>query len=383
MASPDLSARISEKVAQQLGYLSRSSQLFDLGYADEAIRIATSLRILFHDRPRDSKDQGSLIKLLGNPPVRLVTTCKSKNLQPSTFIFDGYMHIPGNIPTWREYLEQENPLVSVSEWWNQIIFVIERKQISRKDLVIWAAEKDGGAHADANTHPTYDALKERWGAVSDTGQELPMPPQHLFALRRFALEVLASQELRELASPSSGNPRPENHLLYSFQPGSEVVANRALDIAAYYLKNKALEDAREAKELSTLNRALQLLHELEVPFLTWRAFIFVRTGEHSSAIIDYQSVLRCQPENYQALYGLGFCLRELGHHKESEEFLLKAIQYRPDHFQSRLTLANLYLSMDRYEEAIREYDNVLVANPENDNARINRDAAIQQLSACK
>jgi hypothetical protein len=84
-------ARMREKLTQQLGYLARSSKLFDLGYLDEAIRVATSLRVLFHDPRKEVKDQGSILKLLGHPPIQLVTTCSRFVPSPTTFAFDGYL----------------------------------------------------------------------------------------------------------------------------------------------------------------------------------------------------------------------------------------------------------------------------------------------------
>jgi hypothetical protein len=239
------SSRMLDQLTRQLGYLSRSSQLFDLGYADEAIRIATSLRVLFHDRANDRRNQGSIIKLLGNPSVRLISTCSGKAPSPGTFVFDGYMHVPGNIRPWREYLQRGTSLISMAEWWTQVIFVVDRKAVTRRDLVLWAAEKDGGAHADSQNHQTYEAVMGMWVAQAwpdSKLQPVPVPPQQLFALRRFALEILASEELIALGTANATNPRPDSHLLYSFEPGADPVANRALDIASYYLKNKALKE---------------------------------------------------------------------------------------------------------------------------------------------
>ena len=373
---------MQQQLAQQLGYLSRSAQLFDLGYADEGIRLATTLRVLFHDRPNDRKGQGSLFKLLGQPKVCLITTCKSHNHSPNTLVSDGYLHLPGNIRPWKEYLDQSAQSIGVLEWWNQVIFVVNRIQVKRKDLVLWAAEKDGGAHTDSKTDKTYDALMNMWEAYTESGSEtqsVPIPPQHLFALRRFALEVLASKELSALAVPSTINPRPESHLLYSFAPGTDPVANRALDIGTYYLRNKALKDAGERRDLPTINRALQLLHEMELPFLIWQAEESMHHHDFPAAEKSYRSLLEKEPENHLALYGLGYCLRELERYEESETSLQRALELQPDFYPVRLTLAKVYLKLERFDEAIQEYDNVLVADPANEIAKLNRDLAVQEL----
>jgi tetratricopeptide (TPR) repeat protein len=372
-----------EQLTRQLGYLSRSSQLFDLGYPDEAVRIATSLRVLFHDRTNDRKDQGSIIKLLGNPSIHLISTCSAKTPGPGTFVFDGYMHVPGNIRPWEDYLQRGTSLLTVAEWWTQVIFVVDRKAVTRKDLVLWAAEKDGGAHADSQNHQTYEAMMSMWVAQAWPGSQLhpaPVPPQHLFALRRFALEIMASDELVQLAAFNVINPRPDSHLLYGFEPGADPVANRALDIASYYLKNKALKEAGERRDLNTIDRALQLLHELVGPFLTWRAEEHLHLRDYSAAESDFRRALESQPGSFVAMWGLGYSLRELGRHAESEATLLDVLKAKPDHHQARLTLANLYLKLDRFPDAIREYDIVLTAEPQNENAKINRESAVRNLA---
>src|SRR6185503_5302007 len=40
--------RFKKKLVEQLGFLDRSSQLFDTGFEEEAIRIAQTLRVIFH-----------------------------------------------------------------------------------------------------------------------------------------------------------------------------------------------------------------------------------------------------------------------------------------------------------------------------------------------
>src|SRR5665213_2469278 len=53
--------RFIEKFEEQLRFLARSSILFDQGHEDEAIRLATSLRVIFND----TKSSISLLTHLG------------------------------------------------------------------------------------------------------------------------------------------------------------------------------------------------------------------------------------------------------------------------------------------------------------------------------
>jgi tetratricopeptide (TPR) repeat protein len=373
--------RMLEQLTRQLGYLSRSSQLFDLGYTDEAIRIATSLRVLFHDGVGNRKNQGSIIKLLGKPTIHLISTSSGTTTPDSeTIFYDRYMHLRGNIPPWKDYLKRKTSLATLAEWWTQVIFVVDRKAVTRKDLVLWAAEKDGGAHSDSQNHETYEAVMGMWIAhAGPQSQPAPVAPQHLFALRRFALEILASDELVRLATPNSINPRPDSHLLYGFEPGADPVANRALDIASYYLKNKALKETGQRGDVNKINRSLQLLHELVSPFLTWRAEEYLHLANYSAAESDFRRALEIEPTNYHIMWGLGYSLRELGRLDESEATLREVLKAAPDHHRARVTLANLYFRVDRFADAIREYDIVLTADPQSENARINRESASAKL----
>lgn len=195
------SLRMRGQLQRQLSFMGRSAELFDAGQRDEGIRIATCLRILFHDRARDNSSQGSVYKLLGRPCVRLLTTCAPDPIPPGTFMLDGYMHVPQPL-AWHLYLRRAVP-IPVADWWTQVIFIVDGFSIRRCDLVLWAAEKDGGAHSDLNLHPGYVAVTRMWTVSHEVGgafsEPVEVPDQHLFALRRFALEVLATSEFLRLA----------------------------------------------------------------------------------------------------------------------------------------------------------------------------------------
>lgn len=55
------SNRLQTRLTEQLNFLRRSSDQYDHGVEDEAIRLAVALRILFYDKPRSH----SLLQQLG------------------------------------------------------------------------------------------------------------------------------------------------------------------------------------------------------------------------------------------------------------------------------------------------------------------------------
>ncbi|WP_455243739.1 hypothetical protein [Petrachloros mirabilis] len=83
--------------------------------------------------------------------------------------------------------------------------VLDHQRITRKDIVLAAANKDGGAHVDAKLTKEYQALA-RDGAVGSfvyqtQGQrtEAPIQGAHLVSLRQLGYELLHSPELTSLA----------------------------------------------------------------------------------------------------------------------------------------------------------------------------------------
>jgi hypothetical protein len=65
-------ARFIEKFEEQLRFIQRSCELFDRGAEDEALRLATTLRIIFHDTINST----SLIRHLGFFKKRMLSSSR-------------------------------------------------------------------------------------------------------------------------------------------------------------------------------------------------------------------------------------------------------------------------------------------------------------------
>ncbi len=46
----------------------------------------------------------------------------------------------------------------VGDWWRQTLYVKGSVRLTRQDVVLAAADKDGGAHVDAKLTPNYESL---------------------------------------------------------------------------------------------------------------------------------------------------------------------------------------------------------------------------------
>jgi hypothetical protein len=88
-----------------------------------------------------------------------------------------------------------------SGWWMEVFAHLNGVNYTRRAVVLWAANKDGGAHVDSDFPPDYQELKAS-GAVGffeyADGQTVEIENAHLVFLRTMAFEVLNSPELRLL-----------------------------------------------------------------------------------------------------------------------------------------------------------------------------------------
>ena len=95
-------------------------------------------------------------------------------------------------------------MISCVEWWAQPVFIRNKVMYTRKDVVLSAANKDGGAHVD-EPDEKLQALQTAFWTKSQTnadGQTTTIPTEnnHFRMLRRFADELLLSSELLVLAA---------------------------------------------------------------------------------------------------------------------------------------------------------------------------------------
>jgi hypothetical protein len=192
-----------EHLRRQLRFLERSCASYDAGNKDEAIRIATIIRVLVHN----TKVSTSLLKHLNATTINLLSTTTEPSPQTVSFVGLGMMRIGGGGSEYFPQLGDGPPInqfIPVSKWWDQVVMVLNRQRISRRDIVLAAANKDGGAHVDAKLSTEYEALASD-GAVGSfvyqtQGQRVEAPIQnaHLVSLRQLGYELLHSPELARL-----------------------------------------------------------------------------------------------------------------------------------------------------------------------------------------
>jgi hypothetical protein len=122
--------RLMKKLHEQLMFVERSSKAFDEGLEDEAIRIALSLRVIFHDKGVSK----SMISHLGFANKKMLSSAPPRG-------------------TWMNFLSQQINLtlpqpvrmvpllgnkfreVTIENWWNtEAVFTYQSEDFARKKM---------------------------------------------------------------------------------------------------------------------------------------------------------------------------------------------------------------------------------------------------------
>jgi hypothetical protein len=217
---------------KQIRYIEASARGYDAGEKDEAIRIATSLRVIFHHNPNKRDPSKGSISLLAHLQARYTRILTSVGGPPYDNDYwpmgqiKSSFHVPEHHskdcphyepiravgePSFVPWLGLR-PLrrqVQATDWWASEPAIIQHgKKSHRKDVVLWAANKDGGAHVDAELPEDYlhlsNCLRVHISVGGAGADRIEMKPDdvHFALLRQMAHEVLKSPELLRLAGRS-------------------------------------------------------------------------------------------------------------------------------------------------------------------------------------
>ena len=188
-----------------LDFLARSCSAYDEGHRVEALRMAVSLRVMFHDTQAST----SLLTHLGaKGSVHLNSTFVSQKSMEKKF--------PGF--TWHTVLPvmltsqgvkaptsswEVRSVLLAEDWWTEEIWLESGRALARRDVVLSAANQDGGAHVDSNPSAKTKMVKSGpSGEVMVNGVPLAggMENHHYPLIRQMAYEVSTSAELERLCT---------------------------------------------------------------------------------------------------------------------------------------------------------------------------------------
>jgi len=196
----NMSIDYKKHLKRQLDYIDRSCKLYDEGYEDEAIRIATAIRVIMHD----TRNSTSVLKHLNCKNIRVLSQSSSVILGGEVFFLNmGLIQSGKFIPNFGNGVLQKKILVD--DWWNQIAFILDDSlKLTKKDIVLAATNKDGGAHVDSNIPLAYEELIKFGnprGIDTELGnhfEEEKVINAHFTALRQMGYELLNSEEITNI-----------------------------------------------------------------------------------------------------------------------------------------------------------------------------------------
>ena len=154
------------EIAKQLNFIISSCRLYDDGLHEEAVRIALTARVLFHETTNSrslirSHFQKRDIKLRSTTMLNMPVSSQSQGLG-----FLGLELSTGNFRPMLDTTKRNTPL-PFADWWEEPVLKLnkEGETVTRKQIILLAAEKDGGAHIDINKPSWYERLASGLGII--------------------------------------------------------------------------------------------------------------------------------------------------------------------------------------------------------------------------
>lgn len=181
---------------EQLEFLKLSCASFDNGFEGEIKRLAVSVRVLVHDTVAST----SLLTLSNKKNVSFFDTSDpydDENLLNHSSLVQIHMIAQGAKP--KAHLDEDTQptWIGFYAWWNGIVLVDSRKnEFSRKDIVLYLANKEGGAHVDHQIDEKYHNLRTKnalgWVTVLIDGREISGEDHVPATMRQIAHELIKS-----------------------------------------------------------------------------------------------------------------------------------------------------------------------------------------------
>jgi hypothetical protein len=157
------------------------------------------VRVLLASTPK----MRSLLAHLQSESVPLLSTVRRLEHNPrfQSVGFDGMVLAKATSDGLMEFIPKlgngmTRDEIPALDWWDQTVAIVNGVPLSRKVLIRVAADKDGGAHVDADLPAHYEQLLK--GVWQDMRSGALIPDHHLLYLRQIGYEVLHSDGLQAL-----------------------------------------------------------------------------------------------------------------------------------------------------------------------------------------
>ncbi len=157
-------AELLGQLKEQISFLERSAAVFDSGFEEEAKRLALTLRILLYDK----SNSRSLLTQLNRKNIRLYNSALPYRPQ-NPIPYSGLTMIKISSSDGGKYvapLDSGSPSRSTTSklpfniWWDGVFIRNDKNgnTFNRKQMTLFVADTDGGAHIDPNLNVAYASL---------------------------------------------------------------------------------------------------------------------------------------------------------------------------------------------------------------------------------
>lgn len=187
---------LNELLYEQLHYLRTSCKLFDDGQSIEAKRIATSIRVLLHDT---SHSKSLLVQTLQKDNLLFLDSSIGSPFSGSQLSYEGLSYLSVGLSGSKFVpVLDDTPITpqrrKFEQWWNRVIIRTNSSgMFSRKDIILYLANKDGGAHVDPEIEEKFYKLQKiestGWTTISG-GTSKTIMGIELVSARQIGHEIL-------------------------------------------------------------------------------------------------------------------------------------------------------------------------------------------------
>lgn len=165
---------LPERFKEQRLLLEHHCRSYDDGEEVMALSIASSIRVFLHD----TCNSVSLLKHMEKKGGFFLSTYYT---QPNEAVKLGLVRsinvgvkngFEGEAKYWPLCDERhfpspaESSLLSFEDWWKEKVFQSREHSLSRRDLILFVTNKDGGAHVDEKIDLRYDSFRKSWSGGS-------------------------------------------------------------------------------------------------------------------------------------------------------------------------------------------------------------------------
>lgn len=187
---------LEEHLEEQIKFLEISSESLDNGFDGEAKRLATVIRNLVHDTDQSV----SLLKQLNKKKIKFLDSA-SIFIPENILAYEGLIFIRFGFQNAKRIAKlDEKPSdfkwVDFDTWWNMLVLRDrEKRTLTRKEIILIAANQDGGAHIDSSLNEVYYNISKKnslgWEKQIPTGVK-QLEGGNSATIRQIAHELLKS-----------------------------------------------------------------------------------------------------------------------------------------------------------------------------------------------